>query len=71
MKDDVCNMEEIATIEIHKDGDRYYLNFITYGEISELLGVRSGSWKEKRISYKDIVALCHILRGNKKCQIKL
>ena len=70
MKDDVCNMEEIATIEIHKNGDKYYLNFITYGEISELLNSRDGCWKEKQIAYKDIVTLCNII-GSKKFRGKI
>lgn len=66
MKDNVCNMEEVATIEIHKDGDKYYLNFIAYDEISELLSSRDGCWKEKQIAYKDLVALCSIIRSKKK-----
>lgn len=62
----VCNMEEVAVIEIHKEGDKYYLNFIAYDEISTLINVQEGCWKEKRISHKDIIALCNIVKGSKK-----
>ena len=57
--------EEVATIEIYKEGNRHYLNFISYDEISELLNSRSGCWKEKRIAYKDIVALCNAITGRR------
>ena len=63
---DVCNMEEIANIEIHKDGNRYYLCLIANDEISGLLKVEEGCWTNKRISYKNIVALCNVIRGDNK-----
>ena len=62
----VCNMEEVATIEIHKEGNRYYLYFIAHDEISELMNATDGCWTDKRISYKNIVALCNVIRGDKK-----
>lgn len=62
----VCNMEEVATIEIHKEGNRYYLCLIARDEISDLLKVEEGCWTDKRISYENIVALCNVIRGDKK-----
>lgn len=62
----VCNMEEVAEIEIYKEGNKYYLNFIAHDEISTLINVEEGCWEEKRISRKDIIALCNIVRGSKK-----
>lgn len=54
--ENVCNMPNLATIEIHKHNDRYYLNFIAHEEIAEELGVEKGLWTDTEAVSDKIIA---------------
>ena len=54
--ENVCNIPNLATIEIHKHNDRYYLNFIAHEEIAEELSVEKGLWTDTEAVSDKIIA---------------
>ena len=56
-KDNICNLPEVATIEIHrsKETGHYYLHFVEWAS-----GWNDGKWQDQEIT-EDIarILLCH------------
>lgn len=46
----ICNMNEIGNINIHKHDGRYYLNIIAYDDVAERLKISDGLWTAFEIS---------------------
>ena len=48
MSENVCNMEEVMNIELHRENDKYYINIIA-DDCYEKVGLpRNGEWCESR-----------------------